>query len=226
MLKITYITHSSFFIETDHTCLLFDYYTGSIPKVPQGKKLYVFASHRHSDHYSSQIFELKKENLEIRYLLSNDIEKVEDSSVSYLKEDVVWFDDFLEVCTYPSNDEGLAFLVKVDGYTLYHAGDLNNWDWKGEDANWLEWQKKLYHQQLEKMKDENIDVAFIPVDPRLEENYYEGAVDFLKVCHARYIVPMHCWKKYEIIHKLINEHVNSDQVLSFTQEGETMNVEI
>ena len=26
MLKITYITHSSFFIETDRTCLLFDYY--------------------------------------------------------------------------------------------------------------------------------------------------------------------------------------------------------
>ena len=30
MLKITYITHSSFFIETDRTCLLFDYYTGII----------------------------------------------------------------------------------------------------------------------------------------------------------------------------------------------------
>lgn len=41
MLKITYITHSSFFIETDRTCLLFDYYTGTIPKVPEGKKLYV-----------------------------------------------------------------------------------------------------------------------------------------------------------------------------------------
>ena len=52
MLKITYITHSSFFIETDRTCLLFDYYTGTIPKVPEGKKLYVFASHRHGDHYS------------------------------------------------------------------------------------------------------------------------------------------------------------------------------
>ncbi len=39
MLKITYIAHSSFFIETNRTCLLFDYYTGAIPKVPEGKKL-------------------------------------------------------------------------------------------------------------------------------------------------------------------------------------------
>ena len=39
MLKITYITHSSFFLETDRTCLLFDYYTGTIPKVPEGKKM-------------------------------------------------------------------------------------------------------------------------------------------------------------------------------------------
>ncbi len=41
------------------------------------------------------------------------------------------------------------------------------------------------------MKDFDIDVAFIPLDPRLEDNYHEG-VTTLKVCHTRYIVPMHC----------------------------------
>ena len=82
MLKITYIAHSSFFIETDRTCLLFDYYTGTIPKVPVGKKLYVFASHRHGDHYSKKIFDLKNEYKDVHYLLSSDIEKIEDDSIS------------------------------------------------------------------------------------------------------------------------------------------------
>lgn len=85
MLKITYIAHSSFFIETDRTCLLFDYYTGTIPKVPVGKKLYVFASHRHGDHYSKKIFDLKNEYKDVHYLLSSDIEKIEDDSISYLR---------------------------------------------------------------------------------------------------------------------------------------------
>ena len=69
MLKITYIAHSSFFIETDCTCLLFDYYTGIIPKVPKGKKVYVFASHRHGDHYSKKIFDLNTMMFIIYYLV-------------------------------------------------------------------------------------------------------------------------------------------------------------
>lgn len=226
MLKITYITHSSFFIETDRTCLLFDYYTGTIPKVPVGKKLYVFASHRHGDHYSKKIFDLKNEYKDVHYLLSSDIEKIEDDSISYLKDNIVYFDSNIEVSTYLSNDEGIAFMVQVDGYTLYHAGDLNNWNWAGEDKEWLDWQKNLYHTELEKMKDFDIDVAFIPLEPRLEDNYHEGVTDFLKVCHTRYIVPMHCWNKYDVIERFIEEHGHKDQVLSFTQEGEVMDVKI
>lgn len=226
MLKITYITHSSFFIETDRTCLLFDYYTGTIPKVPEGKKLYVFASHRHGDHYSKKIFDLKNEYKDVHYLLSSDIEKIEDDSISYLKDNIVYFDPNIEVSTYLSNDEGIAFMVQVDGYTLYHAGDLNNWDWVGEDKEWLDWQKNLYHTELKKMKDFDIDVAFIPLDPRLEDNYHEGITDFLKVCHTRYIIPMHCWNKYDVIERFIEEYDHKDQVLAFTQEGEVMDVKI
>lgn len=44
-MKVTFIYHSSYFVELDHCCLLFDYYQGDIPQV--GKPLYVFASHSH-----------------------------------------------------------------------------------------------------------------------------------------------------------------------------------
>ena len=50
-MKITYIHHSSFMAELEHTALLFDYFEGDIPEIPEDKPLFVFASHRHGDHF-------------------------------------------------------------------------------------------------------------------------------------------------------------------------------
>lgn len=60
-MKITYIHHSAFLAETEHACLLFDYFKGSLPKLPEGKRLYIFASHRHPDHFSKVIFDIAAE---------------------------------------------------------------------------------------------------------------------------------------------------------------------
>ena len=70
-MKVTFIYHSSYFVELDHCCLLFDYYQGNIPQVD--KPLYVFASHSHGDHFSPAIFQLAQEGKEVHYLLSDDI---------------------------------------------------------------------------------------------------------------------------------------------------------
>ena len=64
-MKITYIHHSAFLAETEHACLLFDYFKGSLPKLPEGKRLYIFASHRHPDHFSKVIFDMRQ-SMEIR----------------------------------------------------------------------------------------------------------------------------------------------------------------
>ena len=70
-MKVTFITHSSYFVELDHCCLLFDYYQGDVPQVD--KPLYVFASHSHGDHFSPAIFQLAQEEKKVHYLLSDDI---------------------------------------------------------------------------------------------------------------------------------------------------------
>ena len=36
-MKVTFIYHSSYFVELDHCCLLFDYYQGDIPQVEIGR---------------------------------------------------------------------------------------------------------------------------------------------------------------------------------------------
>ena len=51
-MKITYIHHSSFLVEMEQAALLFDYFEGKVPEIQADKPLIVFASHRHSDHFS------------------------------------------------------------------------------------------------------------------------------------------------------------------------------
>ena len=38
-MKITYIAHSGFLAELEHTILLFDYYQGELPELPDEKML-------------------------------------------------------------------------------------------------------------------------------------------------------------------------------------------
>ena len=56
-MKITYIHHSAFLVETESAYLLFDYFQGKLPEFSEEKPLYVFASHRHPDHFSKITFE-------------------------------------------------------------------------------------------------------------------------------------------------------------------------
>ena len=55
-MKITYIHHSCFLAELPRYNLLFDYYTGELPETGMDKPMAVFASHRHWDHFSPDIF--------------------------------------------------------------------------------------------------------------------------------------------------------------------------
>ena len=43
-MKITYIHHSAFLVETESVYLLFDYFQGNLPELSEKKPLYVFAT--------------------------------------------------------------------------------------------------------------------------------------------------------------------------------------
>ena len=72
-MKITYIHHSAFLVETESAYLLFDYFQGKLPEFSEEKPLYVFASHRHPDHFSKVIFDLEEKHPNIHYILAFDI---------------------------------------------------------------------------------------------------------------------------------------------------------
>ena len=52
------------------------------------------------------------------------------------------------------------------------------------------------------MKNEKIDVAFVPLDPRQGKDFYRGMDDFMKMVGAARVFPMHCWDDFTVISRL------------------------
>ena len=229
MMKITYIHHSAFLVETETANLLFDYFEGALPEILAAKPLYVFSSHWHGDHFSEVIFDLANEREDITFILSSDIKakRVPQElmeKVVFVDPDQKWSDGQITVETYKSTDEGVAFLCQVDGQDIYHAGDLNHWYWEGEDEQWNTDMTAAYRAEIEKMRGRRADVAFLPLDPRLEQWFYLGIDDFMKVVDVETIIPMHFWGQFDVAQKLKALECSKayrDRVVEVNEKGQT-----
>lgn len=227
-MKITYLRHSGFLVEMTQVWLLFDYYRGEIPAFPKGKKGYVFVSHRHIDHFNKEIFNFLKKQNNITFILSDDIwkkripEEAKEQTLLMKPEEERSVDDIC-IRTLRSTDEGVAFLVSVEGKTIYHAGDLNDWYWKEESEDWNQEMSEKFRKYVEPLRDRKIDAAFIPLNPRQEEYYTLGMDYFLELAKPEKVYPMHFWRKPEIIERWLEEHPQSqdrDRIVRITEEGE------
>lgn len=205
--KIYYIYHSGFAIETKNHFLVFDYYKEpniskenlllpsllAAENIKGKKKVFVFCSHSHGDHFNPVIFDFENYNPEIKYILSNDIKTgTKKSNYIFMAEDDEDEINDLYIKAYGSTDIGISFLVKVDNLTIFHSGDLNWWHWKEDSSEEQRLAESNFKIQIEKLKkEESIDIAFFPVDPRLEEFYYIGGQYFCEQLHPKILIPMH-----------------------------------
>ena len=69
-MRVTFLAHDGFFIELDQVCLLFDWWKGVLPPLPD-KPLLVFVSHRHEDHFNPAVFTLADRKADIQFLLGS-----------------------------------------------------------------------------------------------------------------------------------------------------------
>ena len=213
-MKITYIHHSGFLVELEHIYLLFDYMQGDLPELDPEKMLLVLSSHRHGDHFVPEIFQFAGSHHSTRYLLSYDIKERSVPKELLSTTDLIKYNEtltltpdqglkeILTVETFKSTDQGVAFLITTEGKTVYHAGDLNNWTWNGEPDSWNHNMQTNYRREIEKMKGRTVDIAFLPVDPRLEDKFYLGIDDFMRQVGAGLVFPMHLWGDFDTISRL------------------------
>lgn len=217
MLKLTYIFHSCFTLETDLCVLVFDYWMDrqgalrSILERSRHKHVYVFASHFHGDHFNRHIFEWRHICPNITFILSKDILKRRraqqaDADVWMVKGST-WEDSHLHAMATGSNDSGVSWIVELEGRRIFHAGDLCNWyarflseekvpetiisDEFGEINPRAEEKRFLGElKDIRKIADK-FDLVMFPVDGRIGNGYTLGARQFIERFQVGLFVPMH-----------------------------------
>ena len=208
-MRVTFLAHSGFFLELETASLLFDWWKGDLPPLPADRPLLVFASHRHEDHFNPAIFSLAEGGRDVRFLLGKDIRLTERNRTRWdLSDDAAARCLALDggetvspipgvtVETLPSTDEGVAFLVSLEGKTIFHAGDLNWWHWEGEDKAWNRNMEINFKRYCEPLRGRHIDLAMFPIDPRLGEDGFRGARYFLELTDTACLLPMHQWEQF------------------------------
>lgn len=215
-MRVTFLDHSGFLAASGSAALLFDWWRGELPAIPPGVPLYVFASHAHPDHFDPRIFALDDGTRDVRFLLGHDI-KPRDLSRRGVSPETLGKCAFLRggetlalpeanLETLSSTDEGVAFLVTVDGQTLFHAGDLNWWHWEGEDKGWNRNMEVNFKRYAEPLRGRRIDLAMLPLDPRLGEDGFRGPAYFLELADIRRFLPMHQWGEFGFTWKFLEKY--------------------
>ncbi len=213
-MDITYIGHSGFAIESDNGCtLVFDFFkddnnvANAILK--RARKLLVFASHSHPDHFNPEIFNWQtKVANEPHYILSNDIrkklkrqhfDKIPPLTNFMHANEKLECNDFV-IHSFESTDVGVSFLVDINGIFIFHAGDLNNWHWQEESTpQEIKQMQSRFLSILKRIKavTTDIHVAMFPVDPRIGGDFSLGARQFVNTFKVVHFIPMHQWDDFE-----------------------------
>ena len=229
-MNVTFLAHSGFWVELPSVTLLFDWWKGQLPPSRPEVPLLVFASHRHEDHFTPSIFRLDAH----AFLLGRDIklsprhkeawgvsEETAAKCISLGGNEVCTPMSGVTVETLPSTDEGVAFLVTADGQTVFHAGDLNWWHWEGEDEGWNRNMEVNFKRYTQPLAHRPIDLAMLPLDPRLGADGYRGPRYFLELADIRRFLPMHQWDDFGFTQQFLHQYPQfSPKTALITAQGQ------
>lgn len=213
-LEIKHIYHSGFRIEFEDKIILIDVYNNlNKLELNQKKDIYFFVTHSHGDHYNAEILNFEND-YKVKYVFSDDIITCEKDNIFRVKKGDKLSVDGLGIEVFGSTDLGVSFLINYNEYNLFHSGDLNWWHWENNSKESQDNEAADYKRELSLLIGKSIDIAFVPVDPRLG-NSMSLAIDyFAKTIHPKTIVPMHFGERYEITENLKQENIDVVKIKS------------
>lgn len=224
---ITYLYNSGFAVEIGERFLLFDYFLdspiGESRKLTAGvvspedfavkKSVTVFVSHSHYDHFNAKILRWRYKRKDINYILSTDI-NMGKYAIHLAPGDVTEVSG-MKISAFSSSDDGVCYLVEVDGVSIFHAGDLNLWHRKLDSKDEKDMLTKFAYRKakfaflyaLKSIQGHKIDIAFFPLDPRIGPGYDVGAIQFAMIFKPKLFVPMHFSERYDVCETLLNKEI-------------------
>ena len=165
---VHYLNHSGFAIETSKHLIIFDYVPFTpVPDMPsllngriqpgelKDKKVLVFVSHEHGDHYDTAIWGWHTLDPGISYVMGfNPPGQYKYVYTEPRSEKTV---EGVRIHAIKSTDSGEGFLVETDGIVIYHPGDHVN----KSDGLGLDYKSEIDYLAGLKKK---VDIAFFPVN--------------------------------------------------------------
>ena len=196
-MRITYLRHSGFAVETTEAVLLIDCISGY---EKTGMPVVALISHAHGDHRSEDIIAMADHVIDCPAV-------GEEFNICGAR-----------IRTFGSTDEGVSFLIEADGRRIFHAGDLNKWHWRCEnDPEWTKQAVAGFNAVMDTLPPEPLDAAMFPVDPRMGEGYDEGACEFNERMRPCIFIPMHFWDAPDAALRFAEKY---DNVRALTVSGQ------
>jgi len=208
--EIKYLYHSGVSISYEDTLFIFDYYKKGVSEedIFRYEKIYVFVSHGHRDHFDREILSWKGLDADIQYIFSSDTGIDEAENCHVMKPHETYTTEDLAIYTLDSTDEGVAFLVKSPKGSIFHSGDLNWWHWEGEPDEYNNGMGNRFKEEIDRLKSESVEIAFIPVDKRLGTSQYYSIDYLMETIDVKRVCPIHFWDDWEYIERVKRDLVS------------------
>lgn len=241
MRQLTYLNHSGFLLELDRDVLVFDYFTDPANVLSRytdsEKNIRFFVSHAHYDHWNLDILDFRSAGRQFYYL---------DESCqlpeSFVPADYMQFfsmqpgrvltdpadvgEEIKSIQTFGSTDEGVSYLLEISEGYIFHAGDLNMWDWEPVGKTDLAMEQAYTHELAalqQTLAGKPVWLAMLPVDLRLDKKAFLGAKMFTSYVKTQYLVPDHLNGGVQLP-KLLARELNGEttQVIDLTTPGQSL----
>lgn len=212
-MKLSYLNHSAYLMDLDHTAILVDY--GSLPARPRqgrledgvfalsdwtdkGKNLVGYSSHRHRDHFDPALCKaFLKAGL--TYILSDEVDLafegyMDDPNFHRLLPQTEAQIEGLHLANSGSTDQGGSLLFQEEGadFSTYFGADLAIWDDFPEFYRGFDREKEWLASR--KSKFSPVKLAFFPAgtsDGYQEDPLLDGAGDLIQLFQPSFVIPIH-----------------------------------
>lgn len=199
-INVTLLSNAGIMIETEYTRIYIDP-IDLPPEYSDSQADAIMVTHNHGDHYQASVINmLQKEgtinvfpeimSLEIRRhdgvgvvpgeeLMLGDVKVTAYHMYTYSPDGTV-------TASHPKESEFTSYIIDIDGFTIFHAGDSKN------------------IPEYESLKG-TIDVALLPLGPGCQTMYGNEVIDVIEVIEPRYMIPIHyideSYQSFESVYK-------------------------
>lgn len=194
MVKITWIGHASFMLESAGKRVYIDPYqlTEEYKKLPADA---IFITHDHGDHFDENSVKLifnKETKVVCPVTCNGPIEKFQAKGFSPGGKGSASGFEFQAIRAYnpekrfhPKSNNWLGYIINIENHQIMHAGDTD------------------YIPEYEDLKGK-VDIALLPVGDNYTMDFNDG-IKTIEAINPQYVIPMHLWDKDPNEFKIMSE---------------------